>query len=176
MKDLSSNDFAKQSLAQAIEEMKSLQGEDFSINTINLAELQRRTGISRQRLRTLKANGFKYLPHARTGRSNQTSVLDGYTAIIDNLLKQGVTNSKVCMQRITEYGYAGSLSTVKRYISTHKGLVPAKRQLVAPQGSRGHRFITEPGEAFQMDWGFAKVILWTGIQCCLFCHGMSSLW
>ena len=59
MKDLSSNDFAKQSLAQAIEEMKSLQGEDFSINTINLAELQRRTGISRQRLRTLKANGFK---------------------------------------------------------------------------------------------------------------------
>ena len=90
MKDLSSNDFAKQSLAQAIEEMKSLQGEDFSINTINLAELQRRTGISRQRLRTLKANGFKYLPHARTGRSNQTSVLDGYTAIIDNLLKQGV--------------------------------------------------------------------------------------
>ena len=158
MKDLSSNDFAKQSLAQAIEEMKSLQGEDFSINTINLAELQRRTGISRKRLRTLKANGFKYLPHARTGRSNQTSVLDGYTAIIDNLLKQGVTNSKVCMQRITEYGYAGSLSTVKRYISTHKGLVPAKRQLVATQGSRGHRFITEPGEAFQMDWGFAKVI------------------
>lgn len=149
MKDLSSNDFAKQSLAQAIEEMKSLQGEDFSINTINLAELQRRTGISRQRLRTLKANGFKYLPHARTGRSNQTSVLDGYTAIIDNLLKQGVTNSKVCMQRITEYGYAGSLSTVKRYISTHKGLVPAKRQLLLLRGAAGTDSLLNPAKPFR---------------------------
>lgn len=75
MKDLSSNDFAKQSLAQALEEMKSLQGEDFSINTINLAELERRTGISRQRRRTHRKNGFKYLPHGRTGRSNKTFVL-----------------------------------------------------------------------------------------------------
>ena len=43
MKDFSSNDFTKQSLAQAIEEMKSIQGKDFSIENINLAELQRRT-------------------------------------------------------------------------------------------------------------------------------------
>ena len=56
MKDFLSNDFANQSLAQAIEEMKSIQGNDFSIDNINLAELERRTGISRQRLRTLKAN------------------------------------------------------------------------------------------------------------------------
>ena len=46
MKDFSSNDFTKQSLAQAIEEMKSIQGKDFSIENINLAELQRRTGGS----------------------------------------------------------------------------------------------------------------------------------
>ena len=158
MKDFSSNDFTKQSLAQAIEEMKSIQGKDFSIENINLAELQRRTGISRQRLRTLKANGFRSLPHGRTGKSIKGSVLDGYTAIIDNLLKQGVTNSSVCYDRITEHGYTGSVSTVKRYISTHKYLVPPKRHLVQPQGSRGYRFLTEPGEAFQMDWGFAKVV------------------
>ena len=158
MKDFLSNDFANQSLAQAIEEMKSIQGNDFSIDNINLAELERRTGISRQRLRTLKANGFKLVPHGRTGQSNQITVLDGYTAIIDNLLKQGITNSSVCYERIKEHGYTGGLSTVKRYIKSHEHLVPAKRQLVHPQGSRGHRFVTEPGEAFQMDWGFVKVI------------------
>ena len=38
MKDFSSNDFTKQSLAQAIEEMKSIQGKDFSIENINLTE------------------------------------------------------------------------------------------------------------------------------------------
>ena len=75
MKDFLSNDFANQSLAQAIEEMKSIQGNDFSIDNINLAELERRTGISRQRLRTLKANGFKLAPHGRTGQSNQITVL-----------------------------------------------------------------------------------------------------
>ena len=32
MKDFLSNDFANQSLAQAIEEMKSIQGNDFSID------------------------------------------------------------------------------------------------------------------------------------------------
>ena len=142
----------------AIEEMKYIQGKDFSVENINLAVLQRRTGISWQRFRTLKANGFRSLPHRRTGKSIKGSVLDGYIAIIDNLLNQGVTNSTVCYDRITEHGYTGSVSTVKRYISTHKYLVPPKRHLVQPQGSRGYRFLTEPGEAFQMDWGFAKVV------------------
>ena len=51
---------------------------------------------------------------------------------IDNLLKQGVTNFSVCYERIKYHGYAGSLSTVKRYISTYKYLLPAKRHLVQP--------------------------------------------
>lgn len=34
-------------IAQAIEEMKHEQGKNFSLDKINLAELQRRTGISR---------------------------------------------------------------------------------------------------------------------------------
>lgn len=109
----------------AIEEMKYIQGKDFSVENINLAVLQRRTGISWQRFRTLKANGFRSLPHRRTGKSIKGSVLDGYTAIIDNLLNQGVTNSTVCYDRITEHGYTGSVSTVKRYISASKYILAA---------------------------------------------------
>ena len=172
MKDISGNDFAKQSLAQAIEDLKSLQGSDFSIDKINLAELERRTGISRQRLRTLKSNGFKPSSGSRTGRMNQKSVIDGYSAIIDNLLMQGITNSVVCMERISEQGYTGSLSTVKRYIHAHKDLVPAKRQLADSQGSRGRRYFTEPGEAFQMDWGFVKVVDPFGVAFTAACFAM----
>ena len=47
-------------------------------------------------------------------------------------------------------GFSGSQSTVKRYIAAHKHLIPAKRQLVAAQGNRGRRYVTKPGEAYQM--------------------------
>lgn len=158
MKEIICNDSAIEILAQVIEEMKSQQGNRFPLYSINLAELERRTGISRQRLRTLKKNNFRELPHGNSGKHKQISVLDGYTSVIDNLLKQGVSNSAVCYERLTEYGYLGSLSSVKRYISTHKHLMPAKRQLVAPQGSRGYRYTTSPGESYQMDWGFVKIV------------------
>ncbi|MDO4177477.1 MAG: IS21 family transposase [Bacillota bacterium] len=158
MKELTCNDSAMEILAQVINEMKSEQGNDFSLESVNLAELERRTGISRQRLRTLKKHNFQELPHGNTGKCRPISILDGYTSVIDNLLRQGVSNSSVCYDRLSEYGYTGSLSTVKRYISDHRHLIPAKRQLVAPQGSRGHRYETHPGEAFQMDWGFVRVV------------------
>lgn len=48
------NDLCIDIIAQAIDEMKELQGDSFSLETINLAELERRTGISRARLRKLK--------------------------------------------------------------------------------------------------------------------------
>ena len=130
-------------ISQAIEEMKSEQGNNFS--------LERRTGISRAKLRRLKANNFNEKPHGLVGQKQQTTVLSGYSAYLDKLLRQGITNSAVCLDRLREFGFEGSLSTVKRYIKAHKHLVPAKRQLVAPQGNRGRRFTTEPGEAYQMD-------------------------
>ena len=141
-------------ISQAIEEMKSEQGNNFSLDKINLAELERRTGVSRARLRRLKANHFNQKPHGLVGQKQQSNVLSGYSAYLDKLLCQGITNSVVCLERLQAIGFEGSLSTVKRYIKAHKHLVPAKRQLVAPQGSRGRRFTTEPGEAYQMDWGF----------------------
>ena len=150
------------SIAQAIEEMKAEQGKNFSLERINLAELERRTGVSRARLRRLKANNFQVNPHASKGKRPKSTVLSGYSAVLDALLTQGITNSSVLLQRLQTEGYTGSLTTVKRYIQSHRSLIPAKRQTVAPQGSRGSRYTTAPGEAYQMDWGFTKVADYTG--------------
>ena len=46
-------------ITQALEEMKSEQGDSFRHEKVNLSELERRTGISRAKLRRLKKNGFK---------------------------------------------------------------------------------------------------------------------
>ena len=69
-------------------------------------------------------------------------------------------------------GYSGSLTTVKRYIASHRYLVPAKRQIATPQGNRGRRFTTEPGEAFQMDWGFVKAEDHDGQESTVACFAM----
>ena len=53
------NDLYIEIITQAIEEMKEVQGESFSLENVNLAELERRTGITRVRLRRIKANGFE---------------------------------------------------------------------------------------------------------------------
>ena len=119
MKIANSNDSAMDSITQVLEELKASQGNDFSYADINLAEPKRLTGLSRQRLRTLKKNNFKKVPHGNSGKTN-VSVLDGYTGIIDNLLKNGVDNSSVCYDRIKAQGYSGSQSTVKRYIQKHR--------------------------------------------------------
>ena len=162
-------------IAQAIEEIKAKLGDKFSLDHINLAELERRTGISRAKLRRLKAHGFQESPHGLLGQKHAVTVLSGYTSLLNRLLQEGVTNSAVCLDRLKNEGYKGSVSTIKRYIQAHKDLIPAKRQLVAPQGSRGRRFTTEPGEAYQMDWGFTKVTDWVGnvfrVACfAMICH------
>jgi transposase len=138
--------------------MKAIQGDSFSLDKVNLAELERRTGISRARLRRLKQNNFQPMPHGNKGRKADYTVLTGYTSVLDNLLKQSITNSSVCLERLRELGYTGGQTAIKEYLSKHKDLVPAKRQLVDPQGNRGHRYQTNPGETYQMDWGFTRVI------------------
>jgi len=136
MNEINSNDSAIDIIAQAIDEMKKIHGSSFTIEKINLAELERLTGISRQRLRTFQAHGFKEVPHGLTGNTTTSSVMDGYTGIVDNLLKMGMTNSTViASERLDEQGFTGSISTVNRYIHKNQNLVPAKRQIVAPQGS-----------------------------------------
>lgn len=144
-------------ITQAIEEMKSEQGDKFDLNKINLAELGRRTGLTRAQLRRLKKNGFQVTPHALTGRRADATIISGYTGVIDDLLKKGVSNSEVILERIKEQGYTGSLTTVKRYINAHKDMIPPKRQAAAPQGNRGRRYSSNAGEIYQMDWGFVNV-------------------
>lgn len=172
MNNKSGNDLCIEIITQAIDAMKDEQGETFSLEDINLAELERRTGVTRSRLRKLKKDGFQFLPHGNKGRKADVTVLSGYTNVIDDLLKLGIENSSVHFDRLMELGYTGGLTTVKNYISDHKDLVPAKRQLVAPQGNRGRRYKTDPGEAFQMDWGFVKVLDQLGNESSVACFAM----
>ena len=127
MKEIISNGF-EDIISQAIEEMKSELGSKFSVEKINLAELERRTGVSRAKLRRLKENGFQQKPHGLTGQKHHNTVLSGYSAYLDKLLCQGITNSVVCLERLQSLGFEGSLSTVKRYIK-------ATNTLSLPNGS-----------------------------------------
>lgn len=150
------NDIQKM-ITQALEEIKGAEGENFCLDKVNLALISRKTGLSRSRLRRIKENGFIVPEHRSKGKALGSGLLSGYTGIIDDLLRKGITNSAVSFERLRESGYRGSLSTVKRYIAKHKELVPSKRHLVEPQGNRGRRYDTGPGEAYQMDWGFINV-------------------
>lgn len=150
------NDF-KENISQALDEMKKEQGSSFDLSKVNLAELERRTGISRSKLRRLKRNDFVFKVHGNTGHKPDLTVLSGFEEHIDELLTHGVSNSNVCFERIKDLGYQGSKSTLKRYIQSHKHLLPPKRQVVSSQGNRGRRYKTAPGEAYQMDWGFVHV-------------------
>ena len=144
-------------ITHALQEMKAEAGTSFNPEKVNLAELERRTGITRKRLRKLKKDGFVVKPHGLSGVAKAATVLTGFTGIIDTLLARGVTNSSTIKDRLDEAGYKGGLTRVKDYIAAHKDLVPAKRQLAAPQGNRGKRYTSSPGESYQMDWGFVNV-------------------
>lgn len=144
-------------ITQALGEIKSELGDQFDLEKVNLAELERRTGITRARLRRIKANGFVVRPHALTGKTAPHTVVAGFTGLIDDLLRRGISNSSVIFKRIKESGCQGSRTSVKRYVAAHKDLLPAKRQVAAPQGNRGRRHTTLPGENHQMDWGFVNV-------------------
>ncbi len=144
-------------VTQAIDQMKADYGEKFDIEYINLAELGRRTRLPRHVLRRLRKNGFVVKPHGNTGRKAEVTVMSGYTGVVDDLLKKSVTNSEVIYDRIKPLGYTGSVSTIRKYVESHHNLVPAERQTVSPQGNRGRRYETGPGESYQMDWGFVNV-------------------
>ncbi|WP_302199913.1 hypothetical protein [uncultured Gemmiger sp.] len=113
MKGIQSNGFLP-IIAQAIAEMEETHGEFSSIDEVNLAELGRRTGLSRSKLRRLKRNGFCEKLHGLKGQKKE-HILDGYSSVLDALLKSGVSNSKVCLERLQAIGFTGSQSTVKRY-------------------------------------------------------------
>ena len=104
----------------------------------------------------------------------ESTVISGFEGVVNALLMEGVTNSEVVFERIEGQGYKGGKTTVKNYIAAHADLVPAKRKLAKadPQGSRGRRFKTKPGEAYQMDWGYLKVEDWSGAEFKIACFAM----
>ena len=144
-------------VSRALEDMKAELGEKFNLAKVNLADLKRRTGISRAKLRKMKRDGFKRKRHASAGKTAQTTVLSGFNGITDDCLRKNIANSELIYDKLKELGYKGGRTQVKVYIAAHKNLLPAKRQIVSPQGNRGRRYSTGPGEAYQMDWGFVNV-------------------
>ena len=76
---------------------------------------------------------FFFQTHGLCGHSPAHCLLTGYEAVLHALLFKGISNSTLCFQRLQQEGYTGSLSTIKRYISSHKSLIPAKRQHIALQ-------------------------------------------
>ena len=166
-------------IAQSLNEIKSELGDRFDLTKVNLADLERRTGISRAKLRRIKDKGFEVTPHGLLGRKAAFTVVSGFSGLIDDLLRKGVSNSTVIYDRLIENGFTGSRSSVKRYIVAHRDLLPPKRQIVSPQGNRGRRYETLPGECYQMDWGFVTVETVDGttykIACfAMICHACSK--
>ena len=76
-------------VSQALQKMKEEQGESFHFETVNLAALQRMTGISRGRLRRWKKNLLSPEHNFR----KRKSILDDYTSVLDHLLSSGVSNT-----------------------------------------------------------------------------------
>lgn len=169
---MNENNSDKLSLPQALDLIKDREKESFCLEKVNLAELQRLTGITRAKLRRLKENKFKEKQHGLMGRKSESTVLSGFTGVINNLLRSNVINSEVLFEQLCKLGYTGGMTTVKNYILAHKDLIPPKRQIVSPQGNRGRRYSTEPGHCFQMDWGFVKVHDYSGYEYQAACFAM----
>ena len=157
---------------KALEEMAAGAGEGFDPQACNLADLCRRTGLTRSRARTIKGHGFRVLPHGNTGRKAGTTVPAGHTGLVDDLLGKGAANSQVTCERLVGQGYRGGLTSVRVYAAAHMDLVPARRRAVAPQGSRGQRFVTGPGQAYQTGWGFVTVVGLDGAEHKIACLAM----
>ena len=162
-------------ITQVLQEMEAVAGGKFDISKVNLAELQRRTGISRKKLRNLKKQGFVVKAHALTGRKHEKTKLTGYTDIVDQQLQAGNSNSSAIFDLLQANGYSGGVSQLKVYIKEHAHLLPAKRHIIAPPGNRGKRYSTEPGESYQMDWGFVNVecadgSVWRAACFAMICH------
>lgn len=132
-------------------------GERYSSEKVNLSRLEKMTGISRAKLRRLKKSNFQVLPHGNKGRKSESTVISGYEGVINHYLESNVVNSEVIYDRIKDLGYRGGKTSIKNYIAGHKNLIPAEREIVSSQGNRGRRYTSEPGECYQMDWGFVKV-------------------
>lgn len=98
----------------ALREMAAEEGDGFDPQACNLAEFCRRTGLTRSRARTVRAHGFRALPHGNSGRRAAPGVLAGHTGLVDDLLRKGVTNSQVIFSYLAEKRRLASIETLLR--------------------------------------------------------------
>ena len=117
-------------LAQELERIKEC-GE-----RINLAEIERRTGISRAILRRWQSNGYVIQP-SRKGWRSGISKLNDVSETVDALLSKGVTNSSVIIERIRELGYDGGISILKDYIRSHREISYRLHGMLLPHRGTG---------------------------------------
>ena len=132
-------------LAQELERIKEC-GE-----RINLAETERRTGISRAVLRRWQRNGYS-LANDKRGRSADNTKTGPFSKTIEALLRKGVTNSSVIIGRIRELGYNGGILILKDYIRSHHDLVPSPRHAIAHRGTEGADTPPSAGTATRWTW------------------------
>lgn len=166
---------------KALGETGAEAGGCLELDKASLAEFCRRTGLTRPKARTLEEKGFRAGPHGRCGMRAEVTVVTGRTDVADDLLRGGVRNSSVMFDRLGGDGCGGGMSTVRDHIKAHSHLVPARREAVGPQGGRGRRFRTGPGEALQMGRGFLDAGGWEGrthrIAClAMACHHRGTLY
>ena len=153
---MSSNEIhnLNETIAQALQQMKAELGDKFSLKKVNLAELSRRTGISRKRLRNAKKHGFRIPVHGNTGRKKDNTVLTGYTAIIDILLRKGVTNSNVILERLQEILFIGMIHAFQRLGVPATVLTDNMKSIVTCRDSDGHPVWGRDYDAFMKTIGF----------------------
>lgn len=160
-------------LSQEIEQLKVKYGDLFDLNHVSIYEIAHDTGISIGKLKTWKKNGFTFERHYHQVNRAKGAKLAQFSDILDSMLKNGVHNSELCFRSLCDKGYAGSLSTVKRYIHDHKALIPPAHKPVEGLGSRARRYETDPGRIFQMDWGFTNAVDYEGQWRQLACFAMT---
>lgn len=147
---------------KALGEMRAEAGGCLELDKASLAEFCRGTGLARPKAGTLERRGFRAGPRGRCGMRAEVTVVTGHTDVADDLPRGGVGNSSVMFDRLGGDGCGGGISTVRDHIKAHSHLIPARREVAGPQGGRGRRFRTGPGEASRMGWGFPNVEGWEG--------------
>ena len=91
--------------------MRREMGEKFNPDKVNLAELERRAGISRAKLRRIKKSGFIDLPHALTGRKAEhtlPSVMTEYHNYNLSIKQKILIPTDFSTKHITTYYYTSS--------------------------------------------------------------------
>ena len=98
-------------LTQALEDLKNELGEKFDISKVNLAELERRTGISRSKLRTRKAGFYRQI-----------------TDRLKGMLRNGILVGVICQNRDCKQRNSHFALQPMRYHSSYAHLLDQHRK------------------------------------------------